>query len=146
METFLQELRGEIDIRSEYVEKIKNRASKFYLLIRNFGTMLTLIGFIMMHFGYSQWIMTGILCLLLFMIWLNDFLDYSIVILVESEFISTLNDVLITMTLTSKFTKIENVEKYIADQIHIIGEKRTSLMISAHDSRRRAERLMKKNV
>lgn len=147
METFLAGLKGEIDIRSDYVEKLKTRASKIYLLLRNLGTVSTFIGVVLFYLGYSQRILSTILYLILCAIWVNDFLDYSMVILLESQFVSELKEMLVKVSLTSKFTKIEDLQEYITQQMMTLSDKREGLsFVSASDSLRRGTMLMKKNV
>jgi hypothetical protein len=148
VETFLTNLRGEIDIRCEYVDKIKSRASKIYLLIRNVGTLLTLFGFLRgIWFGVSEWLMSYILVVLLLSIWVNDFLDYSRVILSETQCIADMKEILLRTTLTLELTKIEDLRDFLASAMTELMEKRAAThFVPLYKSADRGEALVKKNV
>jgi hypothetical protein len=124
IEGFICDLHGEISVREDLVRRLLNRGHKMYLLTRNVGTLMNLVGIGMILRGCSIQIPIAIMAISLLTTWLNDYLNHAGRILTEMEFISTLKVVLEEIQTTIKFTQIENEKVFISDHVMKIVEQR----------------------
>lgn len=147
IEGFICDLNGEISLRTELIYKLTSRAHKIYLLTRNLGTLINLIGIWMVYQGCSIRIPIGILSSSIFIMWINDYLNYSGRILSEMGFISTLKVMLEEVKTTTKLTQIGDEKLFISSRMLLLADRRHDVsLISQTKSVERGTNMVKKNV
>jgi hypothetical protein len=75
--TDVNNLDVEIGMRKELAYDLMNKGHKFYLLIRNLGTVSVILILGLLMFGYSHIMSTFVLCGVIMSIWLYDYIDFS---------------------------------------------------------------------
>ena len=120
IQTYLTNLDGEISLREELLSRYLNQGSKLYLLMRNVGTLMTVVGLIWAWWRNSNVGLIITLVSFLICIWLTDYLDYSSKILTEMRLISILKEQKSLML----HSHVEDVTAFIVSSMTTVSEER----------------------